>query len=133
MVKHAKCTPASVSGVSDRSVRARDSLQGAPSNLPDDNAPPIGLYASRTLDVETWHRHLGHCNFGAIVDMARKGAVEGPKFNLSSPPKCDACIFGKQTRTPVPRVREWEKAIRPLERVFVDPIRPISPSGRFIQ
>ena len=70
MVKHAKCTLTSVSGVSDRSVRARDSLQGAPSNLPDDNAPPIGLYASRTLDVETWHRHLGHCNFGAIVDMA---------------------------------------------------------------
>ena len=107
---------------------------GAPSNASDGNAPPIGLYAPRTPDVETWHRRLGHCNFDAIVDMARKGAVEGLKINLSSsPPKCDACILGKQTRMPVPRVREGEKASQPLERVFVDVwglIRPISSSGR---
>lgn len=92
------------------------------------------LYATRTPDVETWHRRLGHCNFGAIVDMARKGAVEGMAINLSSsPPKCDACIRGKQTRSPVSKVREGEKASRPLERVFVDlcgPINPVSSSGR---
>jgi len=108
---------------------------GAPSNVSDNNAPSIALYASRTPDVKTWHRRLGHCNFGAIVDIARKGAVEGPKINLSSssPPECDACILGKQTRTPAPRVKGGEKASRPLERVFVDlcgPIRPISSSGR---
>ena len=63
-----------------------------------DDGPTMALYATRTPDVETWHRRLGHCNFGAIVDMAQKGAVEGMAINLSSsPPKCDACIRGKQT------------------------------------
>jgi len=85
--------------------------------------PTSALYASRTPDVETWHRQLGHCNLGAVVDMARQGSAEGMKINLSSsPPKCDACILGKhwQTRSSVSKVREGEKAARPLERVFVD-------------
>ena len=78
------------------------------------------LYATHTPDVETWHHRLGHCNFGVIVDMARKGAVKGMAINLSSlPPKCDACIRGKQMQSPVSKVREGEKASRPLERVFV--------------
>jgi len=65
--------------------------------------------------------------------MARKNTVEGMTINLSSsPPKCEACVLGKQTRSAVPKVREGEKASRPLERVFVDlcgPIRPTSSSG----
>jgi len=92
------------------------------------------FHASHIPDVETWHRHLGHCNFRAIVDMARKHTVEGMTINLSSsPPKCDTCIRGKQTHTPVSKVREGEKAKRPLERVFVDlcgPIRPLSSSSK---
>lgn len=105
------------------------------SNAPATNTTPINAFhALRIPDVETWHRRLGHCNFGAIVDMARKHTVEGMMINLSSsPPKCDACIRGKQTRTPVSKVREGDKATRPLERVFVDlcgPIRPLSSSGR---
>ena len=99
-----------------------------------DTKPTSALLASRTPDVETWHRRLGHCNFGAIVDMAQKHAVEGMTINLSSsPPKCDACVRGKQTRTPVSKVREGEKATQPLGRVFVDlcgPIRPVSFSGQ---
>ena len=35
-----------------------------------DNGPTTVLYATCTPDIETWHRHLGHCNFGAIVNMA---------------------------------------------------------------
>jgi hypothetical protein len=41
-----------------------------------DTAPPTALYASSTPDVETWHRRLGHCGFGTIVDMAQKHSVE---------------------------------------------------------
>ena len=92
------------------------------------------FYASRMPDVETWHRRLGHCSFSTVVDMARKQAVEGMTINLSSsPPKCEACVLGKQTRSTVPKSREGERASRPLERVFVDlcgPIRPASSSGR---
>ena len=101
---------------------------------PLQTAPTNAFHAARVPDIETWHRRLGHCNIGAIIDMARKSGVEGMTINLSSsPPKCDACIRGKQTRSSVSRVREGEKAVRPLERVFVDlcgPIRPVSSSGR---
>ena len=102
---------------------------------PSPNAVPTGAFhANRTPNVETWHRRLGHCNVGAIVDMARKEGAEGMTIDLScSPAKCDACIRGKQTRSSVPKSREGEKATRPLERVFVDlcgPIRPVSSSGR---
>lgn len=103
-----------------------------PSNMEKD-LDSTALYASRTPDVETWHRRLGHCNVGAIVDMAKQGAAEGMTINLSSsPPRCNPCILGKQTRSPVSKVREGEKAKVPLERVFVDlcgPIRPVSSSG----
>ena len=71
-------------------------------------SPSNAFHASRIPDVETWHRRLGHCNVGAIVDMARKHTVEGMTINLSSPAKCDACIRGKQTRSPVSKVREGE-------------------------
>jgi len=79
------------------------------------------MYASRTPDVETWHRRLGHCSVWSIVDMARKDAVEGMTIDLSSaPPKCTHCMLGKQTRSPVPKIREGPKATKRLERVFVD-------------
>jgi hypothetical protein len=96
--------------------------------------PSEAFHAKRTPNIETWHRRLGHCNNGAIIDMARKKGALGVAIDLSSSPaKCDACIRGKQTRSSVPKVREGEKASQPLERVFVDlcgPIRPVSSSGR---
>ena len=93
--------------------------------------PPSSLYASRTPDLETWHRRLGHCNTRTIIDMARSGVVEGMVVDLStSPPKCDLCILGKQTRSTVPSVRENLKATRPLERVYVDLCGPMPVSSR---
>jgi len=66
--------------------------------------------------------------------MACKQAVEGMTINLSSsPPKCQACILGKQTCLSVPKEREGERASQPLECVFVDlcgPIHPASSLGR---
>ncbi len=83
-------------------------------------------FASRTPDLETWHRRLGHCGNDTIVEMARKNVVQGMLIDLSSaPPRCNHCILGKQTRSAVPKVREGEKAARPLERVFVDLCGPM--------
>jgi transposase InsO family protein len=95
---------------------------------------PTALYASRTPDVETWHRRLGHCNVRSIIEMARKEAVEGMTIDLSSTPaKCTHCVLGKQTRSPVPKIREGPKATERLGRVFVDlcgPMPTVSRSGR---
>ena len=89
---------------------------------------------SRIPNVESWHRRLGHCNTHTIIDMARSHSVEGMPIDLSAaPPKCDNCILGKQTRTPVPKVREGLRATRRLERVHVDlcgPMSILSRSGR---
>ena len=91
------------------------------------------LIATRVPNVESWHRRLGHCSFNTIVDAARDKTVQGMAINLSSsPPKCNTCILGKQTRSPVPKMREGERANSPFERVFVDlcgPIHPVSTYG----
>jgi len=82
---------------------------------------PSALYTSRTPDVETWHHCLGHCSVRLIIDMACKEAVEGMSIDLScAPPKCTHCVLGKQTRSPVPKIREGLKATTRLKRVFVD-------------
>jgi len=95
---------------------------------------PTILYAKRVPDLETWHRRLGHCSNRKIIDMARDKIVKGMPIDLSSsPPKCDHCILGKQTRSSVPKVREGIRATRPLERVYVDlcgPMPAVSRSGR---
>ena len=114
--------------------RAHVAQKAIGNNTSSTDASTSALYASRVPDVDTWHRRLGHCNFNTVVNMARKQAVKGMTINLSSsPPKCQACILGKQTRLSVPKERAGERASRPLERVFVDlcgPIRPASSSGR---
>jgi hypothetical protein len=83
-------------------------------------------YAACTPDLETWHRHLGHCGNDIIIDMAHKNAMQGMKIDLSSsPPCCNHCILGKQTCSTVPKVQEGERATCPLERVFVDLCSPM--------
>jgi hypothetical protein len=83
--------------------------------------------ATRVPDIETWHRRLGHVNYKSVVDMSDNGMVRGMHVNLSSaPPKCQSCILGKQTRTPVPKVREGVRAAGILDVVYIDLTGPES-------
>ena len=89
------------------------------------------LYAKHVPDLETWHCHLGHCNTHSIIDMARSKAVKCMPIDLSSSsPKCDSCVLGKQTRSPVPKTREGVKATKPLEHVYVDLCEPMPVTSR---
>ena len=85
-------------------------------------------------NLSTWHRRLGHANFQAVLTMARKGMITGmPSSSHDKSPKCDSCILGKQTRTPIPKVREigeGHRATRRLEKVWVDLTGPMSVSSR---
>ena len=84
------------------------------------------LYAKCIPDVETWHKHLGHCNTRMIIDMARNKVAKGMPINLSfSSLKCDACILGKQTHSLVPKVRKGVRASLPLEHVYIDLCGPM--------
>jgi transposase InsO family protein len=99
-----------------------------PASLP---TTPSALYAKRVPDLETWHRRLGHCNNQTIIDMARDNVAKGMPIDLSdSPPTCDSCVLGKQTRSPVPKTRQGSKATSPLERVFVDLCGPMPVASR---
>lgn len=94
-------------------------------------AIPSVLYTTRTPNIETWHRRLGHCNVRTIIDMAKSHSAKGMSIDLSIiPPKCSHCILGKQTRTSVPKVREGPKATQRLERIYVDLTGPMSVTSR---
>ena len=90
--------------------------------------------AIRTAGLETWHRQLGHANYQAIQEMARKGIVKGmPSTFLDAPSTCESCVFGKQTRTPVPKKCEegpGHKATRKLGKVWIDLTGPTHVKSR---
>ena len=99
-------------------------------------APAISESANAALstitpDLETWHRRLGHCNIRSIIDMAKSEVSEGMQIDLSCrPAKCDHCALGKQSRTPVPKTRDGEKAKERLGRVYVDLCGPTAVTSR---
>ena len=76
-------------------------------------------------DLETLHRRLGHANYQTLKEMVSSGMIPGmPKhLHREDPPKCEFCVLGKQTKTPVPKLREvgtGHRATKRLEKVWVD-------------
>src|SRR5271155_17684 len=111
--------------------------------LPDKNLYALNIYTTPsdsayattyTPNLDTWHRRLGHANLQAIDHMARNGMIKGiPSSSLNKPQKCDSCILGKQTKTPVPKKREegeGHRATRKLKKVWVDLIGPMAVTSR---
>jgi len=91
----------------------------------------MALLSTRVPDLETWHRRLGHCSTDAIIDMAHKGVVKGMRVDLSTAlPRCNHCILGKQTHSPVPKMREGIWASCPLEWVYIDLYGPMPCASR---
>lgn len=92
----------------------------------------LAVYTSP--DINTWHRRLGHANYQTIIQMAQAGMITGmPTSFPSKPPKCDHCILGKQTRTPVPKEREegeGHRARAKLGKVWVDLTGPSAVMSR---
>jgi hypothetical protein len=74
----------------------------------DLQAQEFVAYTATTVaraDLPTWHRRFGHLNYEYVLDMVRKGTVEGMDIVGSrSPPKskCGPCLQGKQTCAPFP-------------------------------
>jgi hypothetical protein len=91
--------------------------------------PPIVQHANITRpapDIHTWHLRLGHPDVQTIIDMAKTDRAEGMPINLSKLPAiCEHCILGKQTKAPVPKRREGERAKAMLDLVFIDLMGPM--------
>jgi hypothetical protein len=82
---------------------------------------------TRVPNIETWHRRLSHCNNQSIIDMARMGVTQGMPIDLSLlPANCDHCTIGKQSHSPVPKVREGIKSDKHLGRVHADVCGPMA-------
>ena len=57
-------------------------------------------------DLNLWHERLGHCNFNTLKSMFKNKMVE-PEIDLKgTESKCEACIFGKNTRQTYPRLEK---------------------------
>src|SRR5258708_2948506 len=90
-------------------------------------APSHAHYASHLPDIDSWHKLLGHCSVHAIMDMARQGIVEGMQINTShTPPKCEHSVLGKETGSPILKVREGARSKLQLECVYVNLCGPMS-------
>jgi hypothetical protein len=60
-------------------------------------------------------------NYCAVYDLMHSGNATSINVNLSIvPPKCDACILGKQTQSSIPKVCMGSRASRKLGIVYVD-------------
>jgi hypothetical protein len=86
-----------------------------------------------------WHYRLGHLSFRKVQFLMRSGVLASSKASrhlhtaacqLSTPPKCAACMYGKQTRRPAPGkvsaiVKDREGALKqddlfPGQKIAVD-------------
>ena len=92
----------------------------------------VTQYTKKSASLDVWHRRLGHVGVTSIVEMAKKGVIDGLDImgDVKVQGKCKDCIYGKQTARPYDEVTEHEKNI--LERVYIDlwgPARVCSTGG----
>jgi hypothetical protein len=68
---------------------------------------------AKPTNIEVWHRCFGHVGTCSIVDMAKKGLVDGLDIvgNVKLEGKCEDCIYGKQTARPYDEVIEPEMEV----------------------
>jgi hypothetical protein len=74
-----------------------------------------------TPNLEMWHKRLSHINYASIILMSKDQLASGMPVDLSALPRiCEHCVIAKQTKTPVPKMREGEWAKERLAKVSSD-------------
>ena len=71
-------------------------------NLDVTIARPVCLAAHMDDDAWRWHQCFGHIHFAALRKMGREELVCGLPIIDQVQQVCDACLAGKQRRTPFP-------------------------------
>ena len=82
-------------------------------NVEPPTAARVMQYTQKSTSVDVWHRRLGHVGVTSIVEMARKGLVDGLEIvgDTEIQGKCEDCIYGKQTAHPYDNMTEHEKDV----------------------
>ncbi|KAI3998406.1 hypothetical protein K525DRAFT_175880, partial [Schizophyllum commune Loenen D] len=79
------------------------------------------------LTVDNFHRRMGHIAPKAAKNLVAKGFVNGVELDEGEGEVfCESCIFAKQTRRPVHKEREGERAAETGGKVFSDVWGPAS-------
>jgi transposase InsO family protein len=100
--------------------------------LPLSIAQPVCMKMCLEDESWRWHARYAHINFGALQLLARDGMVHGLPAIEHADELCEACLAGKQKRTPFPQQAQYW-VTRPLELVHGDlcgPITLATPSGK---
>ena len=100
-------------------------------NLDVTIARPVCLTARTDDDAWRWHQRFGHIHFAALRKMGREELVCGLPAIDQVQQVCDACLVGKQRRTPFPQKALW-RSTEPLQLLHGDicgPITPATPGG----
>ena len=84
------------------------------------------IAASKSLDLELWHRRLGHLGIDGVKRLITKDLVTGMELTSDTPfPKiCEPCIHGKQHRDPFPH-KTSSRATKVLQLVHSDVHGPL--------
>ncbi|KAK1645759.1 hypothetical protein QYE76_063564 [Lolium multiflorum] len=93
---------------------------------------PVCLAMRKDTVPWRWHARFGHLHLEALQRMARNGMVRGLPAVEPTGELCEACLAGKQRRTPFPQQAKF-RAEEPLELVHADlcgAITPPTPAGR---
>jgi transposase InsO family protein len=93
---------------------------------------PVCLAMRKDTVPWRWHARFGHLHLEALQRMARNGMVQGLPAVEPTGELCEACLAGKQRRTPFPQQAKF-RAEEPLELVHADlcgAITPPTPAGR---
>ena len=86
------------------------------------NNSAMAMTAHSDVTLDLWHQRLGHLNMPAVIQLLKHPLVADPPMELNTNADdctCEACVMGKQTRTPLPAAAQT-RATRPLELVHVD-------------
>ncbi|XP_070056795.1 uncharacterized protein [Nicotiana tomentosiformis] len=71
-------------------------------------------------DAQLWHKRLRHASFSLLNKIIKKDLVRGlPKSKLKDHKMCDACVKGKQVRSPFKPKKEVSTS-RPLDLLHMD-------------
>ena len=93
--------------------------------------------SAMVASLQTWHELLAHVHSQGIASMVRKNVVSGIKLSTSDSHgehksksdgdsvNCIACVYGKATRSVIPRVRSSGKASQMLDLVHSDVCGPL--------
>ena len=96
-------------------------------------AQPVCLVVGTGDDPAwTWHARFGHLNFDSLRRLVKGEMVRGLPLVEHVNQLCDACLAGKQRRTPFEKQAKF-RAKEQLELVHGDlcgPITPATPSGK---